>query len=200
MRLRRRGFSRGSRREPGIWVRQNISIGSADIATQLAITVADPSLLPAVAGTDQRYTLTRLMLSIAPEVQVTTPAATIQGDSWRVATGLFFDAPSESPNVLSVVPTTDWLYLANGLIPAGINGVQVISALGIIRDLYTRNQHNTPGFLDLKTKRKCDADEVVRLIIRFDGAEIFATGHNIVAATPAAFRIISSSFWKRTLR
>lgn len=202
-RIRRGGGFRRPR-EPGIWVRNLINVVQSNVLnTTLPLTVADPTLLPAVAATDQRYTLMRLMLRIAARIDTTQAAATVVGDAWKISFGLFFGSLSESvsPEFTATGSVDDWLWTNIVFKPAITAGavLDLFFPAGPQVNVFTRNLPNETALLDIKTKRKCDADQGVRFVTRVNNTEVGGSGHALTAAV-ATYTIHASSYWKRTMR
>lgn len=197
MRFRRRGFSRKGGREPTIWTRTKLTIGpGASMAgTNVAATIADPATLPGVGSTtDQRWTMMRGLFQLNLIMQSTVPAGSLVGDTTIAYLGIFMGSSGESPNPETPTQNIDWLWFDQARLVAVAAGAGTVT----IVPTATRNLQNQSGLLDLKTKRKLDADEVLRLIIRGDVTDV-VSGHNATAMTVSG-TIMCSVLWKRTMR
>lgn len=199
--LRRRAFRGrvGGRREPTIWTRDNITnTGSNVLDVTTTNSIADPALLPAVVGTDQRYTVMKVILQLRAYLILTAPAATIVGDAWALHVGIFKGSAAETLSpVIGASTVDDWLWLGGDAIRAPVAGAQTISA--DLTDRLRSNLMNQLGRIDIKAKRKLDADEAIRIAWRVSATEMSGTGHNLTAATLSQVST-SSVLWKRTMR
>lgn len=200
---RRRSMGRflGKQREPTIWVRQIISqVATNCLATTVPITLATPTDLPGVVGTDVRYTLMRMLFRYTAAYQLTTAAAGVVGDLFQINMGIFFGSATESLSpVIGGSTTDDWLWLYNTIVGSTVAGANLVTVIAPAVGALLRNTQNEAGLIDIKAKRKVDADEAIRFTTRIDGTELLGSGHNLTAATFTT-KFLVSTLWKRTMR
>lgn len=192
-RRRRGGF--GGRiqrpREPKMWDRFKCAVldGSNIFAAPAGVTLWDPSAM--VAG-DQDLRLTLMRLMVDGHVAITLTGAANPSET-NVAFGIYLAGSDEGlrdptlPNASD--RHADWLWLNHSAV-----GVTLASPILIGGNIGTRNIQNTTGLTDIRTKRKVDQDQLIKLSIRFRSAV------GAVSAATVQAELYSSVLYQRTMR